>query len=102
MVYGTNQTGTVKEKPYHLTHKTAFSKHFNEGYPLAIIGKNLEEAKREIEDLREKCSRKDARWHLHEIGIEKGGYTVEQYRELFSWALEMDNVLVCPTLKNGR
>ena len=102
VVYGTNQNGTVKEKPYHLTHKTAHSRHFNEGYPLAIIGKDLEEAKKEIEDLREKCAKKDARWHLHEIGIEKGGYTIEQYRELFSWALEMDNVLVCPTLKNGR
>lgn len=102
VVYATDEAGTVREKPYHLTHKTAFSRHFNEGYPLAIIGKNLDEAKKEIEDLREKCSRKDARWHLHEIGIEKGGYTIEQYRELFSWALEMDNVLVCQTLKNGR
>ena len=102
VVYGTNEAGTVREKPYHLTHKTAFSKHFNEGYPLAIIGKDLEDAKKEIEALRIRCSRKDARWHIHEIGIEKGGYSVEQYRELFSWALDMNNVLVCPTLKNGR
>ena len=102
VVYGTNEAGTVRENPYHLTHKTAFSKHFNEGYPLAIIGKDLEDAKKEIEALRIRCSRNDARWHIHEIGIEKGGYSVEQYRELFSWALDMKNVLVCPTLKNAR
>jgi hypothetical protein len=39
-----------------------------------------------------------ARWHIHEIGLEKAGYTKEQYRKLFSWALELDNVLVSPTL----
>jgi hypothetical protein len=38
------------------------------------------------------------RWHLHEIGIEKGFFTTDQFRELFSWALELDNVLVTPTL----
>ena len=102
VVYATNDTGTEKEKAYHLTHKTLHSRHFNAGYPLPIIGKSIEDAKKEIEKLREKCETKDARWHIHEIGMEKAGYTVEQFRDLFSWALTMDNVLVCPTLKGNR
>ena len=52
----------------------------------------------EVNVLKAKCMDKKARWHIHEIGLEKAGYTVEEYRDLFSWALEMDNVLVSPTL----
>jgi hypothetical protein len=51
--------------------------------------------------LRRKCEDyKHIRWHLHEVGIESGVFTAEQFRELFSWALELDNVLVTPTLLN--
>jgi hypothetical protein len=38
------------------------------------------------------------RWHLHEIGLDSGRLTIEEFKELFSWALELDNVLVTPTL----
>lgn len=99
VVYGSNAGGTVNEKAYHLTHKRRFSKHFNHGYPIHIIDNDPEEVKMEIDVLRMKCMDGKARWHIHEIGLEKAGYTVEQYRDLFSWALEMDNVLVSPTLK---
>lgn len=98
-VYGSNADGTVNENAYHLTHKTAYSKHYIKGYAIHVIGNDLESVKKEVESLRLKCSENDARWHIHEIGIEKAGYTAEQYRELFSWALEMENVLVSPTLK---
>ena len=91
--------GTDNEKAYHLTHKTAFSKRFNKGYAIPVIGNDLESVKAAVEELRRRVCEKDARWHIHEIGLEKAGYTVEQYRELFSWALEMDNVLVSPSLK---
>ena len=51
--------------------------------------------------LRHKCQDdKHVRWHLHDVGIESGVFTVEQFRELFGWALELDNVLVTPTLLN--
>ena len=46
------------------------------------------------------CDYEDIRWHLHDVGIESGVFTVEQFRELFGWALEQDNVLVTPTLLN--
>ena len=99
VVYGSNVGGTVNEKAYHLTHRTAFSKHFNHGYPIQIIDNDPESVKMEIDVLRAKCMDRKARWHIHEVGLEKAGYTLEQYRELFSWALEMDNVLVSPALK---
>ncbi len=98
VVYGSNVNGTVNERAYHLTHRTTFSKHFNWGYPIQIIDNDPERVRMEIDVLRAKCMDKKARWHIHEIGLEKAGYTVEQYRELFSWALDMDNVLVSPTL----
>lgn len=100
VVYGSNVGGTVNEKAYHLTHKTMYSKHYNMGYPIQIIDNDPERVKMEVEVLKAKCMDGKARWHIHEIGIEKAGYTVEQYRALFSWALELDNVLVSPTLLN--
>lgn len=99
VVYGRNMDDTIHEKAYSLTHRTRFSKHYNYGYGIRIIGCDPEITKMDINLLRAKCSDRKARWHIHEIGLEKGGYTVEQYRELFAWALEMDNVLVSPTLK---
>ena len=99
VVYGRNMDETVFEKAYSLTHRTRFSRHYNWGYGIRIIGCDPEVTKMDIALLRAKCSDRKARWHIHEIGLEKGGYTVEQYRELFAWALEMDNVLVSPTLK---
>jgi ADP-ribosylglycohydrolase len=98
VVYGSNVGGTVNEKAYHLTHKTPFSKHYNHGYPIQIIDNDPERVKMEIDVLQAKCMDNKARWHIHEIGLEKAGYTKEQYRKLFSWALELDNVLVSPTL----
>lgn len=100
VVYGSNADGTVTETPYYLTHKTIYNKHFIKGYPLNIIGNNLCKIKEEINTLREKCASGKYRWHLHETGIESGTLTLDQFRELFSWALELDNVLVCSTLKN--
>lgn len=99
VVYGRNMDETVHERAYNLTRKTRFSKHYNYGFGIRIIDCDPEIAKMDIQLLRAKCSDGKARWHIHEIGLEKGGYTVEQYRELFAWALEMDNVLVSPTLK---
>ena len=98
VVYGSNVGGTINEKPYHLTHKTAYSRYFNHGYPIQIIDNDRERVRMEVNVLKAKCMDKKARWHIHEIGLEKAGYTVEEYRDLFSWALEMDNVLVSPTL----
>lgn len=99
VVYGSNIGGSINEKAYHLTHKTPHSKHYNWGYPIQIIDNTPEKVQMEVDVLQAKCRDRKARWHIHEIGLEKAGYTVEQYRELFSWALEMDNVLVSPTLK---
>ena len=99
VVYGSSVDGTDNEKAYHLTHKTLYSKHFNRGYAIPVIGNDHESVKAAVEELRRRVSERDARWHIHEIGLEKAGYTVEQYRELFSWALEMDNVLVSPSLR---
>lgn len=98
VVYGSSVDGTENEKAYHLTHKTPYSKHFNKGYAIPVIGNDIDSVKVAVEELRRRVSEKNARWHIHEIGLEKAGYTVEQFRELFGWVLEMDNVLVTPTL----
>jgi hypothetical protein len=61
----------------------------------------MEKTLDQIKVLRRKCEDdKHVRWHLHDVGIESGVFTVEQFRELFGWALELDNVLVIPTLLN--
>lgn len=102
VVYGTSVDGRENERAYGLTHPSRFSRHYNYGYGIRIVGCGREMTKMDVETLRAKCSDRKARWHIHEVGLEKGGYTADEYRELFSWALEMDNVLVSPTLKAGR
>jgi hypothetical protein len=99
VICGTNADETDGEKAFHLTHKTRFSKHYNKGCNIRIDGVGKEEILRQIDALRRKCEEGgQTRWHLHEIGIQSGVFTVDQFRELFAWALEMNNVLVTPTL----
>ena len=76
-----------------------YRRHHNEGYPIHINGLEKEKTLDQICVLRRKCEDyKHIRWHLHEIGIESGVFTVKQFRELFGWAIDLDNVLVTPTL----
>ena len=99
VICGTNADETDGEKAFHLTHKTRFSKRYNEGYNIRIAGVGKEEILRQISALRRKCEEDgQTRWHLHEVGIQSGVFTVDQFREIFAWALELDNVLVTPTL----
>ena len=71
------------------------------GFSLIVIGPCPVSLEDQIKLLRCKCqSDKDRRWHLHEIGIESGLLTRDEFRALFAWALELDNVLVTPTLLN--
>jgi hypothetical protein len=89
------------EKAYYLTHPSRYRRHHNEGYPIIIFGPCQTSLEEQVWILRRKCEdSKDTRWHLHDIGIESGKISVEQFRELFGWALELDNVLVTPTLLN--
>ena len=99
VICGTNADETDGEKAFHLTHKTRFSKRYNEGYNIRIAGVGNEEIIGQIDTLRRKCEEEGhTRWHLHEVGIQSGVFTVDQFREIFAWALELDNVLVTPTL----
>lgn len=101
VVYGSDEHDTMGEHAYHLTHPSKFSRHYNEGYSIIIFGGDVPSIKDQAELLRAKSSSsKYTRWHLHDIGIESGVLTVEEFQELFSWALEADNVLVTPTLLN--
>ena len=101
VICGTNVDETEGEKAFHLTRPSRFRRHHNEGYPIHVIDNDLERIKDEIRVLRRKCEDyTNVRWHLHEIGIEKGIFTQDQFRELFAWALDLDNVLVTPTLMN--
>jgi hypothetical protein len=89
------------ESSYYLTHPSRFRRHYNFGYPIIIFGPCTVSLEDQIYLLRRKCEdSKDTRWHLHDIGIESGVLSVEQFRTLFAWALELDNVLVTPTLLN--
>lgn len=99
VVYGTSMNGAVNEKAYHLTHKTRYSKHFNEGYPIHVIGNTPDRIWEEVQELRRICEKGTHRWHLHPVGLESGTLTYDQFLNLFSWANELDNVLVCPMLK---
>lgn len=101
VICGTNVDENEGEKAFHLTRPSRFRRHHNEGYPIHVIDNDLERIKDEIGVLRRKCEDyTNVRWHLHEIGIEKGIFTQDQFRELFAWALDLDNVLVTPTLMN--
>ena len=101
VICGCNAEETDGERAFHLTRPSRFRRHPNEGYPIHVTGLQMDKTIDQIWVLRRKCEDyKHIRWHLHEVGIESGTFTVEQFRELFSWALELDNVLVTPTLLN--
>jgi ADP-ribosylglycohydrolase len=101
VICGCNADETEGERAFHLTRPSRFRRHHNEGYPIHVTGLQMEKTLDQIWVLRRKCEDyKHVRWHLHDIGIESGVFTVEQFRELFGWALELDNVLVTPSLLN--
>ena len=103
VICGCNADETEGERAFHLTRPSRFRRHHNEGYPIHVTGLEMEKTLDQIWVLRGKCEDyKHIRWHLHEIGLESGVFTVEQFRELFGWALELDNVLVTPTLLNNQ
>ena len=101
IICGCNVDETEGERAFHLTRPSRFRRHHNQGYPIHIAGVDMKRTMDQIRVLRHKCEdEKNVRWHLHDVGIESGVFTVEQFRELFGWALELDNVLVTPTLLN--
>lgn len=101
VICGCNADETEGERAFHLIRPSRFRRHYNQGYPIHIAGIEMEKTLDQIWVLRRKCEDyKHVRWHLHDVGIESGVFTVEQFRELFGWALELDNVLVTPTLLN--
>ena len=101
IICGCNVDETEGERAFHLTRPSRFRRHHNPGYPIHIAGVDMKRTMDQIRVLRHKCEdEKNVRWHLHDVGIESGVFTVEQFRELFGWALELDNVLVTPTLLN--
>ena len=88
------------ERAGHLTRRSKFRRHYNEGYPISI-DRPMDRIIDEIEVLKGKHRQyPHVRWHLHEIGMEKAGWTGGQFRERFSWALEHENIHVAPSLKN--
>ena len=101
IICGCNADETEGERAFHLTRPSRFRRHHNQGYPIHIAGVDMKQTLDQIWLLKRKCEDdKHVRWHLHDVGIESGVFTVEQFRELFGWALELDNVLVTPTLLN--
>lgn len=96
---GCSYDADIFEKAGHLTRKSRFHRHYNHGYAIGV-DRPIEDVIAEIEVLKLKHEAyPHLRWHLHEVGLEMGGWTVEQFRELFSWALDHENILVTPTLK---
>ena len=101
IICGCNAEETEGERAFHLTRPSRFRRHHNQGYPIHISGLEMEKTLDQIWVLRSKCEDyKHIRWHLHDIGIESGVFSADRFRELFGWALELDNVLVTPTLLN--
>ena len=99
VICGCDASETTGERAFYLTRPSRYHRHYNEGYYVQITGIEFEKTLDQIWVLRRKCEDyKHVRWHLHDIGIESGVFTEEQFRELFGWALELDNVLVSPTL----
>ena len=102
VICGCNADETDGERAFHLTRPSRYRRHHNEGFPIHISGLEMEKTLDQIWVLRRKCEDyKHVRWHLHDVGIESGVFSVEQFRELFGWALQLDNVLVTPTLLNN-
>ena len=101
VICGCNADETEGERAFHLTRPSRYRRHHNQGYPIHISGLKKEKTLDQVSVLRRKCEDyKHVRWHLHDIGIESGVFTPDEFREIFSWALELDNVLVTPTLLN--
>lgn len=102
VIYATDERDTIGERAYYLTRPSIYHRHYNAGYPIIIFGHCEASLEEQIWVLRRKCEdRGDLRWHLHDIGIESGALSKERFRELFAWALDLDNVLVTPTLLNS-
>ena len=101
VICGCNADETEGERAFHLTRPSRYRRHHNQGYPIHISGLEKEKTLDQISVLKRKCEDyKHLRWHLHDIGIESGVFTPDEFREIFSWALKLDNVLVTPTLLN--
>ena len=99
VICGCNADETEGERAFHLTRPSRYRRHHNQGYPIHISGLEKEKTLDQISVLRRKCEDyKHIRWHLHDIGIESGVFTAEQFREFFAWAIDLDNVLVTSTL----
>ena len=99
VICGCNADETEGERAFHLTRPSRYRRHHNQGYPIHISGLEKEKTLDQISVLRRKCEDyKHVRWHLHDIGIESGVFAPDEFRDIFSWALKLDNVLVTPTL----
>jgi hypothetical protein len=99
VICGCNANETEGVRAFHLTRPARYRRHHNEGYPIHISGLEMEKTLDQIWVLRRKCEDyKHVRWHIHDIGIESGVFTAKQFRELFGSAIDLDNVLVTPTL----
>ena len=102
VICATNEDDTLGERAFRLTQPSRFNRHYNLGYPIIFDSPRVP-FDEQLFLIRAKCeSSKDFRWHLHDIGIESGKMTIEEFRSTFAWALELDNVLVTETLLNER
>lgn len=101
VVYGTDKDQTEGECGFRQTRpKSMFVRHPNTGYPVVTIGATIGEVTDQVDALLTEARKNPGnRYLVHEIGIKKGGFTMEQIAPLLRDALTMPNVLLPASFK---
>lgn len=101
LVYGSDMAGTVFEKAHDLCATSRFNKYPMKGYAIHAVGSDLETIRQEVNDLIiEARSYSDKRFHVSEIGCEKGGYSPSDIAPLFKDARKVGNILLPESFVN--
>ncbi len=95
MVYGCSADGTDFEREHADTVGGRFNRHPLKGYGINVIGVSLDEVSEGVREFI--CHARQhpgMRFHVSEIGCEKGGFSPEQIAPLFKEASGMVNILL--------
>lgn len=95
MVYGYNADGTEFEREHVDTIGGRFNRHPMKGYGIRVIGAALDEVSEGVRAfISHARQHPQLRFHVRELGCEKGGFTPEQMAPLFKDAVGVSNILL--------
>ena len=101
MVYGCNADGTETERGHAETVGGRFNRHPLKGYGNRGIGASLDEVSEGVREfISHARQHPEMRFHVRELGCEKGGFSPEQIAPLFVDAVAVENILLPKSFVN--